>query len=100
MKHYYWTHTKDKQQFIDSSWKIEFDAKTAGLLFKLIELDCWWLIADSQFIYHKETRLGIQKTRNGTKKCIQLQFWKHWFYQFEVTTNISCLILSTKQSLR
>ena len=47
IKHCYWTHTKAKQWFINFSWKIEFDAKTAGLLFRLNELDCWWLITDS-----------------------------------------------------
>ena len=46
---------------------MEVDAKGAGLLFRLIGLDCWWLIADSNFIYHIETRYDIQKTKNGTK---------------------------------
>ena len=56
IKHCYWTRTKAKKKFIDFGWKIEADAKTAGLLFRLIGLDCWCLIADSNFIYHKETR--------------------------------------------
>ena len=62
-----WTYTKLAQ------WFIEFDNKTAGLLFRLIELiELEWLIADSNFIYHKEA-----------------------IDQFEVTTQISCLILKT-----
>ena len=65
------------------------------MLFRLIELDYWWLIADSNFIYHKETRWDIQKFKTGSKKFAVLQFWGHWFYQFEVATHISCLILNT-----
>ena len=93
LAHCYWPRTKAKQKFIDFGWKIEVDTKTAGLLFRLIGLNCWWLIADSNFIYHKETRYDTPKTKNGSKKFTQLQFWVHWFHQFEVGTHISCLIL-------
>ena len=94
IKHCYWPRTKAKQKFIDFGWKIEVDTKTAGLLFRLTGLDCWWLNADSNFIYHKETRYDTPKTKNGTKKFTQLRFWVHWFHQFEVGTHISCLILN------
>ena len=53
---------------------MEVDAKGAGLLFRLIGLDCWWVIADSNFIYHIETRYDIQKTKNGTKILLNYNF--------------------------
>ena len=42
----------------------------------------------------KQLEQDIQKTRNGTKKFLQQQFWEHWFYEFGVTTHISYLILN------
>ena len=44
------------------------------LLFRSIELDCWWFLADSNFIYHKAIRQDIQKTRNGTKNFFKYNF--------------------------
>ena len=43
------------------------------LSLRLRQLD--WLL--SNFLYKNETRQGIQKTKNGTKKFLQLQFWDH-----------------------
>ena len=40
IKHCYWTLTTAKQTFIHFGSQNEFDVKTAGFLFRLIELNC------------------------------------------------------------